>query len=255
MAKARDEIINDLLGYEGLKIIQRPDIFNFSLDSTILADFVTIKMKDKKIIDLGCGNGYIPIFLTLRTKANIIGVEIQEEIANIAKRSVELNKLENQIEIINIDLKELHKQFGPSSFDVVVTNPPYFKYQESSNINESIYQTIARHEVKATLDDVVKEASILLKDGGTFAMVHRAERMVEILSTISKYNLSLKRLRFVYPKTTSKESLAILVEAKKKGGDGGLKVLNPLYVENANGTYTEEILKIFNYKKNQKVRS
>ena len=223
-----------------------------SLDSTILADFVTIKMKDKKIIDLGCGNGYIPIFLTLRTKANIIGVEIQEEIANIAKRSVELNKLENQIEIINIDLKELHKQFGPSSFDVVVTNPPYFKYQESSNINESIYQTIARHEVKATLDDVVKEASILLKDGGTFAMVHRAERMVEILSTISKYNLSLKRLRFVYPKTTSKESLAILVEAKKKGGDGGLKVLNPLYVENANGTYTEEILKIFNYKKDEK---
>ena len=108
MAKARDEIINDLLGYEALKIIQRPDIFNFSLDSTILADFVTIKMKDKKIIDLGCGNGYIPIFLTLRTKANIIGVEIQEEIANIAKRSVELNKLENQIEIINIDLKELH---------------------------------------------------------------------------------------------------------------------------------------------------
>lgn len=249
MAKVKNEIVNDLLGYEGLKIIQRPDIFNFSLDSTILADFVTIKKKDKTIIDLGCGNGYIPIFLTLRTKASLIGVEIQAEIADIAKRSVELNNLENQIQIMNCDLKTIHKTLEPSTFDVVVSNPPYFKYQESSNINESIYQTIARHEVYVTLDDVVKEASILLKDGGTFAMVHRSDRMMEVLSTLLKYNFSLKRLRFVYPKTNSKQSLAILVEARKNGADGGLKVLNPLYVENANGEYTEEILKIFNYKK------
>ena len=149
----QNEIINDLLGYEGLKIIQRPDVFNFSLDSTILADFVTIKLKDKKIIDLGCGNGYIPIFLTLRTNASIYGVEIQEEIYDLAKRSVTLNNLDDKITIINEDMKKVHEILGTSTFDVVVSNPPYFKYQDSSNINKNEYLTIARHEVKVTLDE------------------------------------------------------------------------------------------------------
>lgn len=249
MSKKKIEVINDLLGYEGLKIIQRPDIFNFSLDSTILADFVTINKSDKKIIDLGCGNGYIPIFLTLKTNALIDGIELQEEIADLAKRSVILNKLESRINIYNNDLKEIHKIVGHSVYDVVTCNPPYFKYDESSNINESIYQTIARHEIYATLDDVVKEASILLKDKGTFAMVHRVERMQDIILTFSKYNFAIKKMRFVYPKTSSTDALAILVEAKKKGSNGGLKIMNPLYVENIDGTYTDEILKIFNYKK------
>lgn len=249
MSNNKIEVINDLLGYEGLKIIQRPDIFNFSLDSTILADFVTINKSDKSIIDLGCGNGYIPIFLTLRTDAKIDGVEIQEEIADIALRSVKLNKLENQINIYNKDLKEIHKLIGHSKYDVVTCNPPYFKYDKESNINESIYQTIARHEIYASLDDVVKEANILLKDKGTFALVHRAERMQDIILTLNKYNFAIKRIRFVYPKTTSENALAILVEAKKKGNTGGLKILEPLYVEDEKGNYTEEILKIFNYKK------
>ena len=252
MNKPKIEVINDLLGYEGLKIIQRPDIFNFSLDSTLLADFVTINSGDKNIIDLGCGNGYIPIFLTLRTKAKIVGVELQEEIADIAIRSVSLNKLENQITIYNEDLKCIHKILGTSKFDVVTCNPPYFKYQEgSSNINESTYQTIARHEVYATLDVVVKAANVLLKDGGTFAMVHRVERMMDIIDTFNKYNFVIKKLRFVYPKTSSDTALAILIEAKKKGSYGGLKILKPMYVENIDGTYTEEILKIFNYKKGE----
>lgn len=249
MTKTKTEIINDLLGYEGLKIIQRPDIFNFSLDSTILADFVSINKSDKKIIDLGCGNGYIPIFLTLRTNAIIDGVELQEEIANLAIRSVAINHLENKINIYSNDLKGIHRILGHSKYDVVTCNPPYFKYEQNSNINESIYQTIARHEIYATLDDVIKEASILLKDKGTFAMVHRVSRMQEIILLMEKYHFSIKRLRFVYPKTTSSEALAILIEAKKKGNEGGLKILPPLYVENIDGTYTEEILKIFNYKK------
>lgn len=247
----QNEIINDLLGYEGLKIIQRPDVFNFSLDSTILADFVTIKLKDKKIIDLGCGNGYIPIFLTLRTNASIYGVEIQEEIYDLAKRSVTLNNLDDKITIINEDMKKVHEILGTSTFDVVVSNPPYFKYQESSNINKNEYLTIARHEVKVTLDEVVKCANILLKDGGTFAMVHRSDRLLEILETFRKYNIEPKTLRFVYAVTTSKESVAILVEGKKKTKPGGLKVLNPMYVQDEFGNYTEEILKIFNYKKEE----
>ncbi len=249
MAKNKVEVINDLLGYEGLKIIQRPDIFNFSLDSTLLADFVTINKSDKRILDMGCGNGYIPIFLTLRTNANIYGIEIQEEIYDLAIRSVKLNNLEEYINIYNMDLKEAHLTLGTSSFNIVTCNPPYFKYKEGSNINESIHQTIARHEIYATLDDVVKEANILLKDGGTFAMVHRAERLEEIISTFKKYNFAIKKLRFVYPKTNSESALAILIEAKKKGSSGALKVLPPMYVEDEEGKYTEEILKIFNYKK------
>lgn len=248
MLKNNNEIINDLLGYEGLKIIQRPDIFNFSLDSTVLADFVTIKMKDKKIIDLGCGNGYIPIFLTLRTKAEIYGIDIQPEICDIAVRSVSLNKLEQQITIINHDIKNIQEVLGTSQFDVVVSNPPYFKYQDTSLINKNDYLTIARHEVKVNLDEIVKTANFLLKDGGTFAMVHRTERLVDILEAFRKYGIEPKRMRFIYPKVNSSTSLVLLIEGKKSKKTGNLNILPPLYVENIDGTYTKEILKIFNYK-------
>lgn len=251
MAKEKTEVVNDLLGYNGLKIIQRPDIFNFSLDSTILASFVTIKPSDKKIIDLGCGNGFIPIFLTLRTNAQIYGVEIQEEIAKLAIRSVELNHLESRITIINSDMKNLHTRFNTSSFDIVTCNPPYFKYQEGSNINESMYQTIARHEIYITLEEVIKVAHILLKDKGTFAMVHRASRIIEIIKLLEKYHFEIKKVRFVYPKVNSNYALAVLVEAKKKGKSGEIKIEQPLYIENKDGTYTNEILKIFNYKKDE----
>lgn len=251
MSKNKIEIINDVLGYDGLKIIQRPDIFNFSLDSTILASFVTIKASDKQLVDLGCGNGYIPIFMTLRTKASIYGIEIQEEIAELAKRSVALNHLENQITILNEDMKTIHKHLGTSKIDVVTCNPPYFKYSDTSNMNESIYQTIARHEVCITLDEVIKVANILLKDGGTFAMVHRASRMTELIETCSKYHFEIKRIRFVYPKVNSEYALAILIEARKKGKSGSIKIEQPLYVETETGAYTDEILKIFNYKKDE----
>lgn len=248
MLKNNNEIINDLLGYEGLKIIQRPDIFNFSLDSTLLADFVTINKKDKKIIDLGCGNGYIPIFLTLRTPAHIYGVDLQAEICDIAVRSVALNKLESQITIINHDIKNIQEVLGTSQFDIVISNPPYFKYQDTSKINKNDYLTIARHEVKINLDEIVKHANILLKDGGTFAMVHRTERLVDILATFRKYGIEPKRMRFVYPKVNSESSLVLLIEGKKSKNTGNLNILPPMYVENVDGTYTEEILKIFNYK-------
>ena len=243
----KTEVINDLLGYEGLKIIQRPDIFNFSLDSTLLASFVTINNSDKKIIDLGTGNAPIPLFLSLRTKAHIYGIEIQEEIYDLATRSVELNNLQEQITIINADAREIHKVLGVSSFDVVTVNPPYFPYIESSNINKNDYKTIARHEVCFNLDEVLLTSRRLLKDGGTLAMVHRAERMMDILEAFRKYNIEPKRIRFVYPKQNSTEALAILIEGKKSGKKGSLKILKPLYVYNTKEKYTKEILSIFNY--------
>ena len=134
------EVIHELLGYENIKIIQNDDMFSFSIDSMLLADFVNINKRCKNIIDLGCGNGPIPLYLTLKTDALIYGVEIQSDVYDMAKRSVELNGLENQITIINDDLKGIYKKIGANKFDVVTSNPPYFKYAETSNINKNDYK-------------------------------------------------------------------------------------------------------------------
>ena len=242
------EVINDLLGYEGLKIIQRPDMFNFSLDSTLLASFVTINKADKMIVDLGCGNAPIPLFLSLKTNAHIYGIEIQPEIVDLAKRSVAVNKLDYQITIIEEDIKNAYLKLGVSSFDVVTCNPPYFIYKETSNTNKNDYLTIARHEVKITLEEVLLSANRLLKEGGRLAMAHRTDRLIDVLDAFRKYGIEPKRLRFVYPKTSSKESLIILIEGMKSKKKGNLKVLPPLYVYKENNTYTDEILEIFRYR-------
>ena len=148
------EVINDLLGYDGIKIIQRPDMFNFSLDSTLLADFARPLAKTKKIMDLGTGNAPIPLFLSLKTKALITGVEIQKEVFDIAVRNIELNKLTDQITILNDNIKGLSKKFENSEFDIITCNPPFFKFKESSNTNKNDYKTIARHEVLITLEEI-----------------------------------------------------------------------------------------------------
>lgn len=246
--KTSNIVINDLLGYPGLKICQRPDMFNFSLDSTILAYFVTINKSCKRIIDLGCGNGYIPIFLTLRTNAEIYGVEIQKDAYDLAMMSLKENKLEDRIHLYHDDLKKIHEKVGICNFDVVVSNPPYFIYKEESIINESPYKVIARHEKLVNLEEVIKETKILLKDGGIFGMVHRAERLIDIITTLRTNGFEPKKLKFIYPKTTSKEALAIYIESIKSNRKGGLKVLEPLYVEDEQGNYTKDVLKIFNYK-------
>lgn len=238
------EVINDLLGYDSLKIIQRPDMFNFSLDSTLLADFAKPLTKTKKIMDFGTGNAPIPLFLSLKTKAKIIGVEIQKDVYEIAKRNIELNKLEGQIEIQNKDIKGIHKEFENSEFDLITCNPPFFKYKESSHINKSDYKTIARHEVLITLEDIIIEAKRLLTTKGSLVMVHRTERLIEIINTMSKHNFEIKRLRLVYPKK-GEESNMVLIDASNNGAKG-LKILEPLYIHSEDG-YTEEVKRIFNY--------
>ena len=241
------EQIHELLGYENIKIIQNEEMFSFSLDSMLLANFIDTNGA-KRIIDLGTGNGPIPLFLTLKTKACIIGVEIQEDVADLAKRSVELNHFDKQIEIINDDLKGIYKKVGANSFDIVSCNPPYFPYQDDSMINKNDYLTIARHEVKAKLADIVDEAKKLLVDGGRFYMVHRVNRLTEVMRTLEDNRFGLKKIQMIYPKVDN-DAMMFLVEARKnKPSD--LKIIEPLYVYD-NDKYTKEVLEIFNFKKGE----
>lgn len=239
------ENIHELLGYERIKIIQRDEMFSFSLDSMLLANFIDTK-GSKKIIDLGTGNAPIPLFLTLKTDAHIYGIEIQEDVYDLARRSVLLNGFENQITILNRDLKNIYQELGANQFDVVSSNPPYFKYQEDSLINKNDYLTIARHEVKATLEDIIVEAKRLLIDGGRFNMVHRVSRMSEIFRCLEDNHFGIKRVQLIYPKTDG-EAMMFLVEARKnKASD--IKMLKPIYVYHEN-KYTEQVLEIFNFKR------
>lgn len=236
------EVLHDLVGFKNLKIYQNTDWFLFSLDSVLLANFVTINKNVKNIIDLGCGNAPIPLILSTKTNAHIIGVEIQKDSYNLAKKSVVYNKLDNQIELINIDMKELKKIYNSDSIDIITCNPPYFKYSSNSNINEDEHKVIARHEKMITLDDILLLARYLLKNNGCIAMVHRTDRLIEIINTFQKYGLEIKKIRFVYPKDGS-ESNMVLIEGRKNG-KVGLKLLPPLYVHNIDG-YTDEVMTMF----------
>ena len=242
------EVIHDLLGYDGLKIYQDKDAFSFSIDSLLLASFVNVNSNAKKIIDLCTGNAPIPLFLSLKTNAKIIGVEIQEYIASLAKKSVEINKIDN-IEILNNDLIDIYKLVGANSFDIVICNPPYFKVDEASHLNKNDLLSIARHEVKCKFSDIVSEANKLLVDGGSLYLIHRVERLQEIMTTLNNNNFGVKRLRFVYPKVDS-NALLVLIEAKKNKKDD-IKVDKPLYIysDSDKNIYTSEVLSIFNYKK------
>lgn len=239
------EKIHELLGYENIKIIQKDDVFSFSLDSMLLANFIDAN-KAQKIIDLGTGNAPIPLFLTLKTNAKIYGIEIQEEPFDLAQRSVELNHLENQITIIKDDLKGIYKKLGANTFDIVCSNPPYFKVSDTSIINKNDTLTIARHEVKANVNDIIEEASKLLVDGGKLYIIHRIERMPEIIKLLENKNFGIKRMQLIYPKEDGNAYMFIIESKKNKKTD--LKIIKPLIVHN-NGRYTDEVLKIFNFKK------
>ena len=219
-------VCNELLGRPLLKIYQDPDYFSFSLDSMLLASFATIGYRTNKIVDLCSGNAPIPLYLSLRTKAKIIGIEVQEHSYNLALDSIKINNLDNQIEMINDNLKDINKKIGFNEYDLVTCNPPYFKVG-SHNINPKDSKAVARHEILATLEDIIIEASNLLKSKGRFAMVHRPDRLIEILELMKKYRIYPKRLRLVYPKINS-ECNNILIEGIKDGNENGLRILSPL---------------------------
>lgn len=238
-------VTNYLLGYENLKIVQDNEMFNFSLDSVLLPNFITINESAKNILDIGTGNAPIPLILSQKTKANIIGIEIQKEVSQMAKESVKINNLENRITIINEDIKKYYKNATPEYFDIITSNPPYFEVKETSKFNKNDYKTIARHEVNLTLEDILKISRKLLKNGGTLGLVHRPERLIDILITMRKYNIEPKKIRLVYP-GKNKEANILLIEGKKNGKKG-LKILPPLYSHNKDGSYTEEIKKYFKW--------
>lgn len=237
------ETINYLLGYENLKIYQDTEMFNFSLDSVLLPNFVTITKKTKRILDIGTGNAVIPMILTTKTDALIDAVEIQKDVYELGKKSIELNNLQDKINIINEDIKEYSKNIETDTYDVITCNPPFFKVTETSNLNMNDYKTIARHEVKLNLDDIMSIGRKLLKNNGNIAIVHRTDRLIDIITTMRKYNIEPKKIRFIYPKKNT-ESNIVLVEGTKNG-NSGLKILSPLISHTEEDEYTDEIKQYF----------
>lgn len=237
------KVINYLLGYKNLKIVQDTQSFNFSLDSVLLPNFITINKKVNKILDIGCGNAPIPLILSTLTDAEIIGVEIQKEIYELAVETIEINELNNQIEIINADINEFYKKLPTDSFDIITCNPPFFKVNKDSKFNTSDYKTIARHEVTLNLEQLFSISKKLLKNGGTIGIVHRPDRLIEIIEIMKKNNIEPKKIQFVYPKKDRQANI-LLIEGTKNGLPG-LKILEPLYSHEENGEYTEQIKKFF----------
>lgn len=236
------EVLNYLLAYEHLQIIQHKDMFNFSLDTVLLAHFCTIAKDTRTIIDLGTNNAAIPLLLSCRTNKPIVGVEIQEAACDLARRNVALNHLEKQVSIVQADMKDYVKEH-PKSANLVLCNPPFFKVGESPNLNESEALSIARHELKINLQELIETARGLLEYHGRFAIVHRPERLVDILEGMRQNDIEPKRMRLVYPKV-ARPSHVLLVEGVYKG-QPGLKIEPPLYVHDDDGAYSREVRKMF----------
>ena len=234
-----DERIDDLQR-NGYRIIQKKKGFCFGMDAVLLSGFAQVK-EGEVAVDLGTGTGIIPILLEAKTKGkHFTGLEIQEEVAEMAGRSVRLNQLENRVDIVRGDIKEASRLFGKASFDVVTSNPPYMNDNHGLK-NPELPKAIARHEVFCTLDDVCREASLLLKSGGRFYMVHRPQ----IITALKTYKLEPKRMKLVHP-FVDKEANMVLIEAVR-GGRSMMKVEAPIIVYREPGVYTREIYDVYGY--------
>ncbi len=223
-------VLNDLYDYDGLKIYQYDDKFKFSLDSILLAEFVELKPNTRTIVDFCTGNAPVPLILSTKSEARIYGFELQKNIYNLAVMSVKENKLESRIKIINANLKDSLEYILPESVDAVTCNPPYFKYDKNKSlINEDREKAIARHEISMNLDDLITSAKYILKNKAPLYIVHRCDRLEEILDCLNKYNFKVKKLQFIYA-SYNKEAIMVLIKATKNGKVGSLKVMPPLDV-------------------------
>lgn len=234
----------DELQRNGYRIIQNPEKFCFGMDAVLLSGFARAR-EGEKVLDLGTGTGIIPILLEAKTRAShLTGLEIQEESADMAARSVKLNGLQDKIGIVQGDIKEAGTLFGAASFDVVTCNPPYMIGRHGLK-NPDAPKAIARHEVLCTLLDVVSQTAKLLRPGGNFFMVHRPFRLAEIMALLQEYRLEPKRMRLVYP-YVDKEPNMVLIEANR-GGRPRMTVEKPLIVYEKPGVYMPEIYDIYGY--------
>ena len=240
MELKENERIDDLQ-INDLKIIQNKEWFCFGIDSVLLSGFASEIHKNSKILDLGTGTGILALLLSAKVEnSKITGIEVQENVAEMARRSVALNGLEDRIEVLTINVKNLKNDM---QFDAVVTNPPY-KKEGTGLTNENNVKLISRHEIKGNLEDFIKASSMELKDKGSMYMVNRPERLVDIFEYCRNYKLEPKEMQMVYSKVNSKPSL-VLVKATKNA-NRYLKVREPLYIYKEDGEYTDEVLKIYN---------
>ena len=238
-----DERLDDLQR-NGYQIIQKKNGFCFGMDAVLLSGFARVK-QGEKAIDLGTGTGIIPILLEAKYEGeHYTGLEIQDEMADMAARSVALNHLEEKVSIVKGDIKEASRLFGAASFDVVTSNPPYMNDAHGLK-NPDLPKAISRHEVLCTLDDVTREAARLLRPGGRFYKEHRPHRLIEIITALTKYKLEPKRMKMVHP-FVEKDANMVLIEAVR-GGKSMIKVEAPIVVYQEPGVYTQEIYDIYGY--------
>ena len=237
------EVINYLLGYKDLKIVQNTDMFNFSLDSVLLANFVSLNKGITNVLDIGCGNAPIPMILSCKGDFNITGVEIQKDVYDLALKSGDITGLTDRIKLVNSDINDYALSLESDQFDVITCNPPFFKVSEGSNLNSSQYKVIARHEVKLNLDQLFKVSRKLLKNGGVVAVVHRTDRLIDIIESMRSNNIEPKRIQLVYSHFGDGSNM-VLVEGSKNGKPG-LKILPPMYTHNSDGSYTDSVMKFF----------
>lgn len=234
----------DDLQIGGYRLIQNPELFCFGIDAVLLSDFAKA-LEGDRVIDLGTGNGVIPILMEAKTEADeLIGLEIQKESFELACRNVKLNSLEGKVSIVNGDIKEAAKIFGASSFEVVTTNPPYID-ENHGIVNDFTPKAIARHELMCTLEDVISQSSKLLKPNGRFYMIHKPHRLTQIMVLMRQYGIEPKRMRMVQP-YADKEPNMVMIEGLR-GGKPFLKVESPLIVYRDKNEYTQEILEIYGH--------
>ena len=236
-----NERIDDL-HRNGYTIIQDPKKFCFGIDAVLLSDFAKAK-KDEIVFDIGTGTGIIPILMSAKTDAKkYFAIDIQQESADMARRSIKLNKLTDKIEVFHLDIKNVFEKFEKNSINVVTSNPPYMN-MGGGLINEYDAKAIARHEIFCNLDDIVKATSLLLKPNGRFYMVHRPNRLCDIICTLRNYKLEPKTIRFVQP-YENKEPNMVLIESVKNG-KAFMKILPNLIIYNKDKQYTDEINRIY----------
>ena len=236
-----DETLDDLQ-LKGIRLIQKKEAFRFGVDAVLLANFAKIK-KGYKVIDLCSGTGIIPFILAGKTGAEkITGVEIQEEMVDMAKRTAEINNLQDKVSFLNLDLKNLDGLSGLEKADVVTVNPPY-KLKNSGIINTDDKNAIARHEICCTFEDVVLAAKAVLMHNGRMFIIHRPDRLIDVLCTMRKHKIEPKQIRLVHPNHTKAPNM-VLIEGQNNGG-AFLKWIPPLYVYDLKGNYTEEINNIY----------